>query len=161
MAGTLFWVDAIQVFIGAEDHLPTHVHAVHSGDGWVARFRFSFLSDVTGLYRFRRRGRRPTGATLDRVAEAIMANLPACRENWWSTHGSRLEIGLVNRRVETRSIEGGDGVLARVMLKPSTTATRIVSAGYDPGSGKIALTLDDGRTLSLTAGQHIEEAEEW
>jgi hypothetical protein len=117
-----------------EDHLPTHVHAVHSGDGWVARFR---------------------------VAEAIMANLPACRENWWNTHGSRHEIGLVNRRVETRSIEGDDGVLARVALKPGRTATRIVSAGYDPGSGKIALTLEDGRTLSLTAGQHIEETEEW
>ena len=28
-------------------------------------------------------------------------------------------------------------------------------------SGKVALTLDDGRALSLTAGQHIEEAEEW
>jgi hypothetical protein len=149
------------VFIGAEDHLPTHLHAVHSGDGWVARFRFSFLSDVTGLYRFRRRGRRPTAATLDRVAEAIVANLPACRENWWSTHGSRHEIGLVNRRIETRSIKGGDGFLAKVALKPSKAATRIVSAGYDPSRGKIALILGDSRTLSLTAGQHIEEAEEW
>jgi hypothetical protein len=34
-----------------------------------------------------------------------------------------------------------------------------VAAGYDAGSGKVALTLDDGRALSLTAGQHIEEAE--
>jgi hypothetical protein len=32
MAGTLFWIDAIQVFIGAEDHPPPHVHAVHSGE---------------------------------------------------------------------------------------------------------------------------------
>lgn len=70
----------------------------------MARFRFSFLSDVTGLYRFRRRGRRPTIATLDRVAEAIVANLPACRENWWVTQGGQHEIGLVNRRVETRRI---------------------------------------------------------
>jgi hypothetical protein len=161
MAGTLFWIDAIQVFIGAEDHPPPHVHAVHSGDGWVARFRFSFLSDVTGLYRFRRRGRRPTGATLDRVAEAIMANLPVCRENWWATHGSRHGIGLVNRRVETRNIKGGDGCLAKVALKPSKAAVGIVSADYDPGSGEVALILDDGRTLSLTAGRHIEEAEEW
>ena len=158
MAGTLFWIDAIQVFIGAEDHPPPHVHA---GEGWVARFRFSFLSDVTGLYRFRRRGRRPTGATLDRVAEAIMANLPACRENWWATQGNRHEIGLVNRRVETKRIVGGDGFLAKVALKPSKAAVGIVSAGYDPGSGRVALTLANGRTLSLTAGQHIEEAEEW
>ena len=161
MAGTLFWIDAIQVFIGAEDHPPPHVHAVHSGDGWVARFRFSFLSDVTGLYRFRRRGRRPTTATLERVADAVMANLPACRENWWTTHGSRHEIGLVNRRVETRGITGGDGFLAKVALKPRPAAVGIVAVSYDPASGKVSLALADGRTLLLTAGQHIEEAEEW
>ncbi len=106
MAGTLFWIDAIQVFIGAEDHPPPHVHAVHSGEGWMARFRFSFLSDVTGLYRFRRRGRKPTTATLNRMAEAIEASLPACRETWWATHGSRHEVGLINRRVETRGHRG-------------------------------------------------------
>ncbi len=161
MAGTLFWIDAIQVFIGAEDHPPPHVHAVHSGDGWVARFRFSFLSDVTGLYRFRRRGRRPTTAILEQVADAVMANLPACRENWWATHGSRHEIGLINRRVETRGIAGGDGFLAKVSLKPRLAAVGIVAASYDPDSGKVSLTLADGRMLSLTAGQHIEEAEEW
>ena len=32
MAGTLFWIDAIQVFIAAEDHPPPHVHAVHTGE---------------------------------------------------------------------------------------------------------------------------------
>jgi hypothetical protein len=161
VAGTLFWIDAVQVFIAAEDHPPPHVHAVHSCDCWVARFRFSFLSDVTGLYRFRRRGRKPTAATLNRVAEAIMAQLPACRANWWATHGSRHGIGLVNRRVETRRFVGGDGFLAKVALQPGKTAIGIMSASYNPDSGKIALALDDGRTLSLTAGQHIEEAEEW
>jgi hypothetical protein len=149
------------VFIGAEDHPPPHVHAVHSGEGWVARFRFSFLSDVTGLYRFRRRGRRPTSATLDRIAQAIVADVPACRESWWITHGSRHEVGLVNRRVETKPIEGGDGLLAKVALKSGKATACIVAAGYDADRGKVALTLDDGRALSLTAGQHIEEAEEW
>ena len=161
MAGTLFWIDAIQVFIGAEDHPPPHVHAVHTGEGWVARFRFSFLSDVTGLYRFRRRGRRPTTATLDRVAEAIVTNLPACREGWWMTQGSRYEIGLVNRRIETRPVADGDGFLAKVALKPGKATALIVAAGYDADGGKVALSLDDGRALSLTAGRHIEEAEEW
>ncbi len=77
------------------------VRAVHTGEGWVARFRFSFLSDVTGLYRFRRRGRGPTTAALDRMAEAIVTNLPACREGCCVTHGSRHEVGLINRRIET------------------------------------------------------------
>ena len=141
----------------------TDLHAVDAdtGEGWVARFRFSFLSDVTGLYRFRRRGRKPTTATLDRVAQAIMANLPACRAAWWDTHGNQHEINMVNRRVETKRIEGGDGLLAKVALKPGRTAFAIVSAGYDSGNGTVALTLDDGRALTLTAGHHIEEAEEW
>ncbi len=86
---------------------------------------------------------------------------PACRESWWNAQGSRYEINLVNRRVEMRSSEGGDGLPAKVALRPGKAAVGIVSAGYDPGRGKIALVLDDGRTLSLTAGQHIEEAKEW
>jgi len=48
-----------------------------------------------------------------------------------------------------------------VALKPGKAAVGIVSAGYDPARGRVALTLEGGRTLSLTAGQHIEEAEEW
>lgn len=161
MAGTLFWVDAIQVSMGAEDHLPPHVHAFHSGEGWRARFRFSFLSDITGLYRFHRRGRRPTTATLDDVAAAIMKNLAACRAEWWATHGSRRGIGLVNQRVETRVAANADRVLAKVALMPGPAAVGIVSAIYNPGSGRVTLTLVDGRRLALTAGQHIEEAEEW
>jgi hypothetical protein len=161
MPGTLFRIDAIQVFITAEDHLPPHVHAVHAGEGWVARFRFSFLADVTGLYRFRREGRRPTLAVLDQVAEGIVSHLSACRESWWVTHGERHGVGLVNRRVETRGLEGGDGILARVVLKPGAASVRIVSAAYDPGRCKTTLVLDDGRVVALTAGRHIEEAEEW
>ena len=48
-----------------------------------------------------------------------------------------------------------------VALKPSKAAVSIISAAYDPASGTVALTLEDGRTLKLTAGMHIEEAEEW
>lgn len=164
MAGTVFRIDAIQVFIGAEDHPPPHVHAEHSSEGWMARFRFSFLSDITGLYRFKRRGRRPTAAVLEGIAGEIMAKLPKCREEWWNTHGSRHGIALVNRRVETRpipAVPGRDGMRARVALKPAPAAVAITSAAYSPTDGKVTLALADGRRLRLTAGQHIEEAEEW
>lgn len=79
MAGTLFRIGAVQVFIGAEDHPPPHVHAFHTGEGWRARFRISFLADAAGLYRFRRRGRRPTEATLNALLDAVIENLPTCR----------------------------------------------------------------------------------
>jgi hypothetical protein len=161
VAGILFRIDAVQVLIAAEDHPPPHVHAFHQGEGWRARFRFSFLSDIAALYRFKRRGRRPTEATLDRVLAAVMANLPACRAEWWRTHGSRHGIGLVNRRVETRSIAGGDGFVAKIALSPGKSAVGVVSAAYSPGSRKVTLALADGRRLTLTPGRHIEEAEEW
>jgi hypothetical protein len=51
--------------------------------------------------------------------------------------------------------------LAKVALKPKAMAVSIVATDYDPASGKVSLTLADGRTLLLTAGRHIEEAEEW
>nr|USU34127.1 hypothetical protein NG677_10915 [Methylobacterium sp. OTU13CASTA1] len=161
MAGTIFWHGAIQVFIAAEDHPPPHIHAHHASEGWTARFRFSFLSDITGLYRFRRRQRRPGVATLNAVADAIMDHLPACREAWWNTHGSRHGIGLVNQRVEFRPTPDGDGVRARVARKADPHAASITTAAYDVRTGRVTLSLANGRTLSLTAGQHIEEAAEW
>jgi len=131
MAGTLFHKGVVQVVIGAEDHPPPHVHAYHPGEGWLARFRFSFLSDVTGLYRFKRAGRRPTNAALDAIAAAIEANIRLCRADWWRTHGGRLEIGLVNRQAETRPARSGDGVLVRVALKLERPSYGILSATYN------------------------------
>ena len=90
----------------------------------------------------------------------IKAKLPACLETWWTTHGNWHGGGLV-RQVETRLVEGGDGLLAKVALRPGKAAVGITSASYDPGRGRVTLVLDDGRSLSLAAGQHIEEAEEW
>ena len=164
VAGTVFKLGAIKVFIAAEDHPPPHVHAFHQGEGWTARFRFSFLSDVTGLYRFNRRGRRPSDATLESVADAVMDHLSACRKAWWQTHGVRNGIGLVNRSVETLILPisaQGDKVRAKVALVPGAASVSVVSAAYNSGTGKVTLALADGRTLLLTAGQHIEEAPEW
>jgi hypothetical protein len=161
MAGTLFRIGAVQVFIGAEDHPPPHVHAFHMGEGWRARFRFSFLSDVAGLYRFRRRGRRPTETTLNAVLDAVIESLPACRAEWWATHGARHEVGLVNRRLETKPAGNADKILVKVAIAPGPNAIGIISTAYDPVTAKVTLTLADGQHLTLTAGQHIEEADEW
>jgi hypothetical protein len=91
-------------------------------------------------------------ATLERVAKAIITNLPGCREGWWITHGSRHGVGLLNRRVETRAIVGGDRLLAKVALKPRAATASIVAAGYNTASEKVVLTLDDGGVLLLTVG---------
>lgn len=152
MAGTIFRLGEVQVFIAAEDHPPPHVHARHTAQGWIARFRFSFLSDVAALYRFKRRGRNPTLRALDDLEEAIVRALPACRAEWWATHGGRHGIGLVNRRIVTRPEANADGLLAKVPLEPDRGAVTIAAATYDPDTGRVTLALSDGHQLALTSG---------
>jgi hypothetical protein len=159
VTGTLFTIDAVQVFIAAEDHPPPHVHAWHQGERWRARFRFSYLSDVAGLYGVRTMNRRPRAPTLTTIQDAVIDNLVLCRAAWWETHGATGGLGLVNRRLEMR--DGPRGVQVRVALRPLATAIAIRSAGYDPPSQLVRLVLADERRLSLMAGEHIEEAEEW
>lgn len=168
VAGTLpiAGIAPVEVFIATEDHPPPHVHAEHPGEGWRARFRFSFLSDVAGLYGVIRAGRRPRTAQLKRIEDAIVRDLGMCRAEWWATHGSRHGIGLVNRRAEVRQVPPAmdtrpNGLLVKVALSPGRDAVAIVSAAYDPAAETVTLVLADGRRFRLKAGQHIEEAEEW
>jgi len=159
VAGTLFTIGAVQIFIAAEDHPPPHVHAWHPGEGWRARFRFSYLSDVAGLYGVRTVNRRPRARVLTTIVGAFIDNIVLCRSAWWETHGMRSGLGLVNRRLEMR--DGSRGIQVRVALLSQPNAIAITSAGYDPPSQLVRLVLADGRRLSLVAGEHIEEAEEW
>jgi hypothetical protein len=57
--------------------------------------------------------------------------------------------------------EGSQGIQVRVALRPAASALAIRLVGYDPPSQLVRLELADGRRLSLAAGEHIEEAEEW
>jgi hypothetical protein len=61
--------------------------------------------------------------------------------------------------METR--EGLRGVQVRVALRSPADAIAIRSAAYDPPLRLVRLVLADERRLSLVAGEHIEEAEEW
>ena len=152
-------VGAVQVFIAAEDHPPPHVHVWHPGERWRARFRFSFLSEIAGLYGVRVVNRRPRARTLTMIEDAVIENLALCRAAWWSTHGTAGGIGLVNRRAEIRM--GPHGPDVRVSLHPPRNAVVITAAGYQPDAKIVHLLLENGQALSLAAGQHIEEAEQW
>jgi len=34
------------VYVFADDHCPSHVHARHRGEGWIARVRFFYTTDI-------------------------------------------------------------------------------------------------------------------
>lgn len=90
-----------------------------------------------------------------------MRALPACRAEWWATHGIRHGIGLVNWRIVARPDANADGLLAKGPLEPDRGAVTIAAAAYDPDTGRVTLALSDGHQPVLTSGLHIEEAEEW
>jgi hypothetical protein len=37
------------IYVFSDDHCPTHIHARHRGEGWIARVRFSFLDSTVEL----------------------------------------------------------------------------------------------------------------
>jgi hypothetical protein len=89
----------------------------------------------------------------------VTKNLAQCRAAWWQTHGATGGLGLVNRSLEIRP--ASVGLLVRVTSRATASAVAIASAAYDPVVEKVRVVLADGRQLELSAGSHIEEAEEW
>jgi hypothetical protein len=82
MPGTLHDDGTLKLFIGANDHPPPHAHVYHGPLGWLARFRFSYLSNQVELYRFARRGKRPLISELNAAQDIVQRRLQDCREEW-------------------------------------------------------------------------------
>ena len=112
-----------------------------------------------GLYGVRTVNRRPRARALTAIEDAVIDNLALCRAAWWETHGTSGGLGLVNRRLEM--LKEAQRVQVRVALRSPANAITIRSASYDPPSRLVRLVLADEQRLSLVAGEHIEEAEEW
>lgn len=66
-----------------DEHCPPHVHV--RGAGWDARFRFSFLDDSVELWDVDPERRRPPGAVLLGIRQALMQRhyLARARRIWW------------------------------------------------------------------------------
>jgi hypothetical protein len=136
------------------DHPPPHVHFVHRGEGWTVKVRFSFLSDVVGLYReIRMVGHRPTERTVNEVLDYVEARLPVCRAKWWAFRAS---TGLEGRWAEV-SPKG----LVRLPLGKPTQGRRVETTDYLVATQVVRLVLEDGAELRVAAGKGIEQAEEW
>ena len=72
----------ISVFL-RDEHCPPHVHV--RGTGWDARFRFSFLDDGVELWDVDPERRRPPGAVLLGICQALRQRhyLARARRIWW------------------------------------------------------------------------------
>ncbi|ACJ00949.1 hypothetical protein [Rhodospirillum centenum] len=121
------------------EHCPPHVHVDCPGEGWVARFTFSFADDRIALWDIVPVRKRPTAAVLESVRTIIAANLKRARDAWWGNL-PRLGTCLENRWVD---LAGGD-IVVLDRRRPGPRVKQVVRAVYDPGTGTVRCTFSDG-----------------
>jgi hypothetical protein len=113
------------IHIRSNDHCPPHVHAIHFGEGWEARFAFSYMDARVVLLDVTPAVRAPGTRTLNRVALAIAASLRRCRDEWWRC------------RQDTCLINGWLGHAGRIIPAPkgAERGRVVIRADYDPLTG--------------------------
>jgi hypothetical protein len=73
------------VYVFADDHCPPHVHARHSGEGWVARVRFFYTTNIVELISIAPLRNVPLQRVLSRLLDDVQTRLAECRRSWWIT----------------------------------------------------------------------------
>lgn len=111
----------ISVFI-RDEHCPPHVHV--RGNGWDARFRFSFLDGDVELWDVDPERRRPPSAVLAGIREALVQRhyLARARRIWWEKHQT---VCLENHSWDL----GADELVPGLVIRPGVHV--IASAWHD------------------------------
>lgn len=126
------------VYVFADDHCPPHVHARHRSEGWIARVQFSYLSQAVELMSIAPAKNIPLQRAVNLLLDEIQAELPHCRRRWWI---ARRTTCLENQWV----LASPTGTIVP-LLKRRADAKQIAAAIYDPASGRLAVTFQDGAT---------------
>jgi hypothetical protein len=130
------------VYVFSDDHCPPHVHARHSGDGWIARVGFSFASNDLELLSIAPLRNSPVQRTVSRLLDDIKAELAACRRSWWVT---RQTTSLAKQWAAATA----PGVV-EILSAASANARKIAEAIYDPDQERLPVTFSDGTTLDVS-----------
>jgi hypothetical protein len=130
------------IYVFSDDHCPPHVHARHRGDGWIARVRFSYVSNRAELMSIAPLKNSPFQRTVNRLLADIEAGLLACRRGWWITKRTTcltIQWAVVQAagRVELSS-------------EPSANAKQIADATYDPDEERLRMVFRDGTTADVS-----------
>jgi hypothetical protein len=130
------------IYVFSDDHCPPHVHARHRGDGWIARVRFSYVSNRAELMSIAPLKNSPFRRTVNRLLADIEAGLPACRRGWWITKRTAC---LTNQWAVVQAA-------GRVELspEPSANAKQIADATYDPDEERLRMVFQDGTTADVS-----------
>ncbi len=130
------------IYVFSDDHCPPHVHARHRGDGWIARVRFSYLSNTVELMSIAPLKNSPLQRTVNRILTDIQMELPGCRQRWWITKQTTC---LANQWAIMLTPE-------RVELSPGPTADakHITDATYDPDQERLQITFQNSTTANVS-----------
>lgn len=126
------------VYVFSNDHCPPHVSARHRGEEWIARVRFSFLTDTVELLSIEPLRHAPAQRLINRLLDEVRAQLSACRRSWWNTQRT---VCFENRWV----LVGPDGAVAPVVERVPE-ARQVIEATYDADARRLWMRFSDGTT---------------
>src|SRR6202521_2020569 len=126
------------IFVFSDDHCPAHIHARHRGEGWIARVRFSYLSNAVELISIVPVKNVPLQRVVNHLLSDVQVRLPDCRRSWWLT---RRTTCLANQWAVVR----GRGRI-ELHSKPAPGAKQIAEAEYDPANEQVLVVFQDGTT---------------
>jgi len=126
------------IYVFSDDHCPAHVHARHRGEGWIARARFSYLSNTVELISIVPVKNVPLQRVVNRLLSDVQVRLPDCRRSWWLT---RRTTCLANQW----AVVGKAGRI-EILSKPAPSAKQIAEAEYDPANEQVHVVFQDGTT---------------
>ena len=130
------------IYVFTDDHCPPHVHARHRGEGWVARVRFSYVTNAVALISIAPLKNVPLQRVVNRLLDDIQTRLADCRRSWWET-----------KRTTCLANQWGVVPMAgKIELHSERTqeAKQIADASYDPATGRLRATFQDGTTAEVS-----------
>ena len=129
------------IYVFSDDHCPAHVHTRHRGEGWIARVKFSYVSDAVELISIAPAKNIPLQRVVNRLLSDIQKRLPDCRRSWWMV---RRTTCLANQWAvvpERGRIE--------LVSETAPNAKQISEAQYAPESESLHVAFRDGTTAQV------------
>jgi hypothetical protein len=131
------------VYVFSNDHCPPHVSARHRGEEWIARVRFSYLSEAVELWSVEPLRHMSAQRVINRLLGEVRIRLRACRRAWWNTQRTACLDNQWVRLSTNGSLEP--------LAKRLPGARRIDAALYDIDSDLLRVKFSDGTSAEVKA----------
>lgn len=129
------------VYVFSNDHCPPHVSARHRGEEWIARVRFSYLTDTVDLWSIEPIKHAPAQRAINQLLDEVRAQLSACRRRWWDIQRT---VCLENQWV----LHSADGSI-NPLSERVPEAKQVAKAIYDADAERLQVQFSDGTSAEV------------